>query len=278
MLFMEVGMENSFGKMCFDKKLNIEILTLSGRVKKLPNHFHDFYEIGYIEEGSTNVVCQGEECVITKGDVVIFNPNDNHSCSEIDNKYLDFRCLNISIARMKELTLECLGYEVCPYFQPQIMHCSELAPQIKELHGLISDCSCRDLQKEELLYLIIGDLVSDFSREDVYEQLERNLIIEKVCSYIESHYNENISLDDLSAYTGFSKYHFLRIFTKEKGITPYRFIECIKITKAKEMLIQGIDIADISFQLGFSSQSHFTNFFKKYTRVTPKQYGRLYNN
>ncbi|MCA5961068.1 AraC family transcriptional regulator [Blautia sp. RD014234] len=44
------------------------------------------------------------------------------------------------------------------------------------------------------------------------------------------------------------------------------------------MLREGKDLADITYQLGFSSQSHFTNFFKKYARITPKQYSRLYNN
>lgn len=271
-------MRNPLGKMHFDKQLNIETLSLSGRVEKLPSHFHDFYEIGFIESGCTQVICKDTECIISKGDVVIFNPNDNHSCSEVNGEHLEFRCVNISIRRMKELTLECLGYEVCSYFEAQIVHDSELVPQIKELYELILDCSGENLQKEELLYLIIGELVSDFSKNENDEQTEHTLMTEKACTYIENHYNDNISLEDLSRHTGFSKYHFLRMFTKEKGITPYRFIECVKLTKAKEMLIQGIDIVDISSKLGFSSQSHFTNFFKKYTRVTPKQYSSLYKN
>ena len=50
------------------------------------------------------------------------------------------------------------------------------------------------------------------------------------------------------------------------------------MTEAKKMLREGKGLADITYQLGFSSQSHFTNFFKKYARITPKQYSRLYNN
>ncbi|BCZ34707.1 hypothetical protein GVanDAA620_25970 [Enterococcus faecium] len=87
----------------------------------------------------------------------------------------------------------------------------------------------------------------------------------------------NISLCDLSTFTGFSKYHFIRMFTREKGISPYRFIECTKMTEAKKMLKAGEDLSNITYQLGFGSQSHFTNFFKKYAMVTPKQYSKLYN-
>ncbi len=49
------------------------------------------------------------------------------------------------------------------------------------------------------------------------------------------------------------------------------------MTEAKKMLKAGEDLSNITYQLGFSSQSHFTNFFKKYAMVTPKQYSKLYN-
>ena len=51
----------------------------------------------------------------------------------------------------------------------------------------------------------------------------------------------------------------------------------LQMTETKRLLKEGVELADITYQLGFSSQSQFTNFFKKYARVTPKQYSRLYN-
>ncbi|WP_280515616.1 helix-turn-helix transcriptional regulator [Cuneatibacter sp. NSJ-177] len=65
----------------------------------------------------------------------------------------------------------------------------------------------------------------------------------------------------MNSFTGFSKYHFIRMFTREKGISPYRYIEYIKMTEAKKLLKAGEALLDITYQLGFSSQSHFTNFF-----------------
>lgn len=181
---------------------------------------------------------------------------------------MDFRCFHITTERMEELALECIGYAICPYFEPQIVHQSDLIPQIKELIDLIENGSYCDLQKEELLYMIIGDLVADYTQSLEYEQMEISDSVERACGYIERHYATNISLCDLSSFTGFSKYHFIRMFTKEKGISPYRYIECIKMTEAKKLLKAGEDLSNITYQLGFSSQSHFTNFFKKYARVT----------
>ena len=54
-------MNHSMGKIILDKQLNIEVLTLAGEVEKLPNHFHDYYELGYIASGSRRVICQSKE-------------------------------------------------------------------------------------------------------------------------------------------------------------------------------------------------------------------------
>lgn len=50
-------MDHSNSKIVFDEKLNIEVLTLTGMIESLPPHFHDYYELGYIESGSRRVIC-----------------------------------------------------------------------------------------------------------------------------------------------------------------------------------------------------------------------------
>ena len=54
-------MDNAGSRIVFDEKLNIEVLTLTGMIENLPPHFHDYYELGYIESGSRRVICQGKE-------------------------------------------------------------------------------------------------------------------------------------------------------------------------------------------------------------------------
>ncbi|MNP58738.1 HTH-type transcriptional activator RhaS [compost metagenome] len=89
---------------------------------------------------------------------------------------------------------------------------------------------------------------------------------------MESHYAENITLNHLIELTGLSKFRLLRLFTKEKCISPYRYLETIRINQAKRLLEHGILPVEVAFQTGFSDQSHFTNFFKKLIGLTPKQY------
>lgn len=87
---------------------------------------------------------------------------------------------------------------------------------------------------------------------------------------------ENISLEDLCRLTGLSKYYLLRSFTKQKGISPYSYLETIRIDKAKKLLEQGILPIDAALQTGFTDQSHFSNFFKKFIGLTPKQYMNIF--
>ncbi|EFV69815.1 hypothetical protein HMPREF1012_04251 [Bacillus sp. BT1B_CT2] len=93
---------------------------------------------------------------------------------------------------------------------------------------------------------------------------------------MESHYQENITLEHLSRLTGWSKYHLLRSFTKQKGISPYSYLETVRINHAKKLLEEGVKPIDAAFQTGFSDQSHMTKFFKRQVGLTPKQYMKIF--
>lgn len=105
---------------------------------------------------------------------------------------------------------------------------------------------------------------------------EQSEQITAICDYLEQHYMDSITLDDLSKLAGLSKYYLLRSFTKQKGISPYSYLETIRIGKAKKLLEQGVLPVDAALQTGFSDQSHFSNFFKKFIGLTPKQYMNIY--
>ena len=93
---------------------------------------------------------------------------------------------------------------------------------------------------------------------------------------MESNFSESITLDDLSKLSGLNKYTLLRNFTKQRGITPYQYLETIRISEAKKLLERGADPLAAAMQTGFADQSHFTKFFKKLIGLTPKQYGDIF--
>lgn len=95
----------------------------------------------------------------------------------------------------------------------------------------------------------------------------------RVLEYIGDNLHRQITLDELAAVAGRSKYHFVRNFTAAFGMSPLRYLIQRRTDAAKRMLRGGTaSLAEIAFACGFASQSHMTTVFKKAIGVTPGQY------
>ena len=261
---------------CFDSELNIEAYRFEGVMQRFPQHFHDYYVIGFIESGQRYLQCGGRDYTVGTGDLLLFNPDDVHTCEQVDGGTLDYRCINIPIETMKKAVLEITGEDYLPRFSPTVLCRCNLVSSLKELHQMILQ-EAADFKKEELFFFLIEELIQE--NTDAVQSpavVEANTAVKTICDYLETNYSGNIALDDLSALTGLSKYYLLRSFTKQKGISPYGYLETIRIGKAKKLLEQGVLPLDVALQTGFSDQSHFTNFFKRLIGLTPRQYMNIF--
>lgn len=259
----------------YDAELQVEAYHFQGVVQHFPNHFHEYYVIGCLESGRRHISCNTEEYTAEPGDLVLFNPRDSHTCGQIDAKPMEYRCVNIQPGVMGKAVLEITGREYRPYFTPQVVFHSELVPVLRELHLMIMEAET-DFKKEESFFFLLEQLIEECTEREPQEKLEQSPNTKAVCGFLEENYMKSITLDDLCGLTGMSKYYLLRTFTKEKGISPYRYLETIRIDRAKRMLEQGIMPVDVAMQTGFADQSHFTNFFKKFIGLTPKQYMNIF--
>lgn len=256
--------------------MKVEAYHFQGIMQKFPNHFHEYYVIGFIEKGNRLLLCKNKEYTIEPGDLILFNPRDNHTCEQIDGQTLDYRCINIQSEIMSKAVFEVTGKEYLPYFtQPVIFH-SELVSVLRELHQMVMQEE-KDFRKEEIFFFLLEQLIEEYTEQEaVTKNVKQSNEVRAICEFLEQHYMENITLDDLCSLTGLSKYYLLRCFTKQKGISPYSYLETIRIGKAKELLEQGGLPIDVAFQSGFTDQSHFSNFFKKFIGLTPKQYKNIF--
>jgi AraC-like DNA-binding protein/mannose-6-phosphate isomerase-like protein (cupin superfamily) len=260
----------------YDSTLKIEAFRLKGIIQKFPNHFHEHYVIGFIESGQRKLSCKNKEYRVGPGDLLLFNPYDNHFCEQIDENTLDYRCLNIKPEIMRAVVCEITGKQDKLIFkQPVVCRCEQVKA-LQELHQMVMQEE-KEFNKEEAFLFLIEQLVEEYGNwEADGDQQEVNGDIETICHYLEAHYPERISLDDLCALTGCGKYYLVRAFTKTKGITPYRYLETVRINQAKQLLEKGLEPLETAYQTGFSDQSHFTNFFKEFIGITPKQYQKIF--
>ena len=269
-------MEQETRTVKYDTELKVEAYSFKGIMQKFPNHFHDYYVIGFIESGERCLSCKNREYTIEQGDLLLFNPRDNHTCEQTDGRTLDYRCINVSPETMSKAAFEITGKEYLPYFAPPVVFHSELVPLLRELHMIIMEEE-RGFRKEEIFFFLLEQLIKEFSEEGIEPSLaEENRETRIICNFLEENYMKNITLDELSELTGLSKYYLLRSFTKQKGISPYRYLETIRIDRAKKLLEKGVLPIEAALQTGFADQSHFSNFFKKFIGLTPKQYMNIF--
>lgn len=261
----------------YDAELNLEAYYFEGIVQKFPLHFHEYYVIGFIESGRRYLSCKNREYTVTPGDLLLFNPGDNHTCQQCDGQPMDYRSINIQREAMSSAVREITGEAYVPYFTEQVVFRSELVPLLRELHLMIMQDE-KDFRKEELFYLLLEQLIEEYAdRELPAPNIAPSAGIQGVCDFLQQHYMDNITLNDLSRLVGLSKYYLLRSFTKQEGISPYNYLITVRINKAKKLLEQGVSPVETALRTGFVDQSHFSNFFKKQIGLTPRQYMRIFS-
>lgn len=259
----------------YDHELNIEAYRLTGIVQKFPNHFHEFYVIGFIEGGKRHLWCKGKEYNTSKNDLILFNPYDNHFCEPMNNELLDYRAVNIPVETMKKAVLDITGKEYLPEFIENVVFQSEISNSVATLYDLIVNDACY-MEKEEAFYMLIDNILSEYSQ--VYDQnKQEEKELNYLCDYMKNHFMENITLDELALMVNVSRSYLLKCFTKQYGISPYRFLQSVRIEKAKQYLEQQYSIMEIAQMCGFNDQSHFSNYFKEFIGITPKQYQRIFS-
>jgi AraC-like DNA-binding protein len=83
-----------------------------------------------------------------------------------------------------------------------------------------------------------------------------------------------VSLDDLAAAAGLSKFHLLRAFAKRFGVPPHTYHTQLRIAAARSLLANGLPISRVALEAGFADQSHLTRHFARNVGVTPGAYVR----
>lgn len=98
-------------------------------------------------------------------------------------------------------------------------------------------------------------------------------VLQKSVRFIRSRYHEKLSLDEVSSAVGLSSSYFCRIFKEEMGMPFTRYLNQVRIERAKDLLAStSIELADIASLAGFEDQSYFNRVFKRITGTSPGRY------
>jgi AraC-like DNA-binding protein len=130
------------------------------------------------------------------------------------------------------------------------------------------------LEREALFWWVMAELILRHSDDPppLQEAKPERNCVKKVRDYIESHYADNLSLNQLASLVNYTPYHIIRLFNRSVGLPPHAYLTLVRIREAKQLLANGFSIADAACQTGFVDQSHLTKHFKRVFGITPGQY------
>jgi AraC-like DNA-binding protein len=99
--------------------------------------------------------------------------------------------------------------------------------------------------------------------------------VEQAALAIRRNLHAPVSVDDLAASTGLSRFHFSRLFTEQTGLSPVRYLQEVRIERAIGLLVSStLAVKEIAGACGYRSESYFCRAFKNATGLTPLEYRR----
>lgn len=116
-------------------------------------------------------------------------------------------------------------------------------------------------------------------KEDEEDERLYSRPVKRTIEFIAANLNDKITMKDLEKVSGWSRFHLIRQFDKEVGMTPYKYIYDQKMKFATLKLKNTTQpINEIAFDLGYISNSSFTNAFVKSIGVSPTTYRKKFSN
>ncbi|MDO5602739.1 MAG: helix-turn-helix domain-containing protein, partial [Oscillospiraceae bacterium] len=229
-------------------------------------------ELFYVVGGRGMFRLEDETFPLEADDLLVVGPNVEHTEMGVANDPLEYIVLGIE------------GLEFV--FSGEDTRCARLP--YREYRGdtlLCLDLMLREMEKkaeshadicQRLLEILILQLIRNSScavTPAASRRSSRECAVVK--RYIDQNYRENITLDMLAQLTHMNKYYLVHVFNRENGKSPISYLIDRRIRESMHLLANtDHSLSEISQMLGFSSQSYFSQSFKKSQGVTPNEYRR----
>lgn len=143
----------------------------------------------------------------------------------------------------------------------------------KKEHRLPSYENIRNIENYEEIDFFAEELIkSIFEKIRILKMGGIHKTIEKVLSYLEDHYNEDIGLADLAEMVDTNYVYLSTLFKEEVGMSFIKYLTQMRMDHAKKFLEEGYRVGEVSEMVGYSNYRYFTDIFKKKEGVTPNEY------
>lgn len=234
-------------------------------------HSHGFSELFLVLDGRGQLLANGERQDITRNDLIIINPLVEHAefskaASPLEYIVLGIDGLQFGPKHQERGTLSAIRL---PGASSQIRWYMERLLEEVQQNYYGHDTIC------QYLLNIILILIMGHQKVNISITAARNISPECAAlkSYIDTHFKEPLTLDDLAKVSHQNKYYIAHAFKSAFGISPIRYLTERRVDEGKQLLeITDYSISLVATLAGFSSMSVFTQTFKRITSQSPNEY------
>ena len=238
-------------------------------------HFHDEIEIAVIISGSTFITCDNSCFTAEAGDLCVFMPTEIHSFTSQEPNQLyivKLHCKNsrekTNFAQLRLAGNRIRRSDVSP-FRARI---DALAREVTEKQPGYAYMANSLSQEILALLLRLGYLVK-IDPNERKKQFFYTDLLERVAAFVEEHYAQPISLQDICMHCNFSKFYFAHAFKAATGSTFHHYLTAYRLDKALSMLsATDKKITEIALSCGFACTRSFGRAFRNFFGKTPGEY------
>ena len=235
-------------------------------------HYHNFYEVYYLIEGTCWYFIDKKSYHLTAGDIALIPRGVIHKTNYETSEHTRFLvcCDSYYIPDTVRDIIPTI-----PYFTKSDLH----EPEIKAIFAAIknevensdkfSEESLRMYINKLLILIARASLIKEKGKEDIKK--EESPIVEKAVKYIRSHYTEEVSLANTAAYCYVSKEHLSRTFKKETGFGFNEYLTAYRLKKAESLIKSNprVKVSDVALACGFNDSNYFSKVYKRMYGKSP---------
>ncbi|WP_087024121.1 AraC family transcriptional regulator [Thaumasiovibrio subtropicus] len=239
-------------------------------------HAHEEFSFGVTLSGRQDFFCSRSFHKSAPGNIIIFNPEEVHDGQPGGDDTLKYGMLYIHPEQLFG-PLAAAGAK-----QPRDFRLTDtLFNDVQLRHNLLALMSQIDqgntLEQDAHIHAIaarLAQLEGQYLPNQTTRKSDR--LIQTAKSFVQASFQQDITIEDIAQTANMSKYHFIRLFRTQQGITPHQYVINCRVNYAKRRLEKGDDINTIALDSGFSDVSHLNRRFKPFFGLTPKQYQMAY--
>jgi len=231
---------------------------------------HDSFSLSYVRRGSFSYTARGQSFELVAGSVLIGNPGDEYVCDHDHAGYCD-ECLSFALA--PDL-VESIGAPPAIWRQGVVPPLSELMV-LGELGQAAAEGAC-EMSLDEIGIILAGRFVALASgsraRALAASPRDRRRAVEAAL-WLDTQCQHPVDLDATARRVDLSPFHFLRLFTAVRGVTPHQYLVRARLRRAASLLAANeCSITDVAFDVGFGDLSNFVRTFQRAAGLSPRRF------